>query len=206
MAKRGRPPKPLALRRLNGNAGKRKLPEQDTAPLAPGAPDPAQLAAGVASLRVPAPPKHLSRDAANEWRRLASQLVHRGLLRSLDLTVFEIRCETYSRWLKAKKELQRSLVYTVNGMRRKKPEIQIVSDCEQRMRLFDSEYGLTPAARARVAHVTGADQPSLPLPEANPTAKPPADNSAPAAPEAPRPDPGTMSDDAYFGGPKPPVH
>lgn len=205
MARRGRPPKTLAERRLNGNAGKRKLPPVDDAPLAPGAADPAQLERGVAALPVPPPPAHLDKDAKAEWIRLASQLVPRGLLRNLDLTSFEMRCVTYSRWLRANRALKRGLTYAANGLRRKRPEVQIAAECERLMHQFDSEFGLTPAARVRVKHVTD-DQPGQPkLPLDRPADQPPP-QAQPPAPEGPRPDPDQMSDDAYFRGPRSPVH
>lgn len=205
MAKRGRPAKSHALRVLGGNAGKRKLPPADTTPLAPGTVTAERAKIEVASLPVPPAPRHLDKLARAEWTRLAAAMVGRGLLRALDLASFEMRCATYSRWRKAKAAVNRKgLTYESNGVVRIRPEVRISDSCEKAMRAWDSEYGLTPAARARVAHVTGEGQRQPALPGIGDT---PASTGAAKAP-APHTvaDPATMADDEFFKGPASRVH
>ncbi len=199
MAKRGRPPKSRAARVLSGNAGKRPLPPVDDAPLAPGEVSAEQSAREVASLPVPQAPKHLGAAAREEWQRLAPIMVRQGLLRQLDLAAFEQRCEVYSRWRKAKAVVARKgLTYEHNGLYRKRPEVQIMAECERLMRQFDSEYGLTPAARARVKHVSDGQE-DLPFDRPAPAQPQPA---APAASPGMPADPASMTDDQFFDGPR----
>ena len=77
---RGRKAKPDALRALEGKPGhhRRRL---DRAPLP------------AAGLSAPPAPRHMTKEAAREWRRLAPDLITLGLLRRLDMPAFEARCE-----------------------------------------------------------------------------------------------------------------
>lgn len=204
MAKRGRPAKTHAQRVLSGNAGKRKMPDPDTAPLPSARVVSAEdQRTEVASFGAPPAPKHLSKIAKEEWRRLAKLMVDRGLLRELDMMAFEVRCETYARWRKAKGIVERKgLTYQHAGLVKKRPEVGIISDCESRIARFDSEFGLTPAARARTTIATGdgGRQPGLPGLEQpqQPAAAKPAPSSAPTPPARPR----DLDDDAFLAGPR----
>jgi len=196
MARRGRKPNPAAVDLLRGHAGKRKRKPIDTA--APAAGEPASDSLRVASLKVPPPPAHLDALAKAEWRRLAHELTRRGCLRNLDLSVFEGHCANYSRWRAAlAAAAAHGLTYERNGVVRMRPEIRIAADCEKRLLAFAGDYGMTPAARARVAHVTGEGK-QLPLPGLEPPAPAPAPN--PAAPPGPR-DLNQVSDDEFRRGP-----
>ena len=68
MAKRGRKPKPTALKKLEGNPGKRPLTELE--PLPP-----------ISVLRCP---NWLLPEARKEWRRLAPALINMGVLTLAD--------------------------------------------------------------------------------------------------------------------------
>lgn len=184
---RGRPALPEAVKRLRGNPGKRKL-RGDAAKLPPGE---VQLGErDIAALPVAVAPKRLSAVAKEEWKRLAPELTRLGLLRMLDLVAFEIRCETYARWRKATSELARR----ITDVKREKLLLKVQADCAKQMKAFDSEFGLTPAARARVQHVTGNQQAPLPFEQQ------PKKNEAPTGEPAPGHKPvGDLNDDEFFG-------
>ncbi len=149
---RGPLPKPDALRALEGNPGKRRR-RPDRAPLP------------TTGLGVPLPPKHMTKEAAGEWKRLAPDLITLGLLRRLDMPAFEARCEIYATWLRCRTVIAKDgITYLHDGLWRVRPEVRLAQDCLRQIRQYDSDFGLTPAARARVAHVTGdGPQPRLPL-------------------------------------------
>lgn len=198
---RGRRPKPAAVKKRNGNPGKRKIVPDKAPPMAGTA---TLTERDVAALPVPPPPKHLGKIAAAEWTRLASQMVTLGTLRELDRTVFEARCEAYERLITARKQLGKKLTFkTENGTIRVHPLVKIVEQCERTIRFFDVEFGLTPASRARVAHVTGENprQPSLPLPDPAQQSKPAQPQPDAAGPGGPPAPPVPVSDDAFFAGP-----
>lgn len=196
---RGRPPLPAAVKKLRGNPGKRKI-QPDTAPPMKGEAQP--CAADVAALPVPPPPRHMGKVAAEEWRRLAKLMVERGTLRELDRTAFEARCMAYERLITARRQSRGALTYKApNGTIRPHPLVKVMEMAERAIRAFDTEYGLTPASRARVSHITG-DQPrqgQLPLNES----KPPADQAQPQPKSAPQGEtaPQPLNDDAFFAGP-----
>ena len=74
---RGRRPKPTALKKLEGNPGKRPLNELEPVP-------------PVASLRCP---NYLLPEARKEWRRLAPILMNLGLLTAADAVPFAGYCQ-----------------------------------------------------------------------------------------------------------------
>lgn len=67
----GRKPKPTFLKLLQGNPGKRELPQNEPQPAKPkGA--------------VPKAPRHLSDPARKQWRVVAKQLAGANILTELD--------------------------------------------------------------------------------------------------------------------------
>lgn len=198
---RGRKPKPDAVKALEGNPGKRRRATDKAPP-----PSPAEcgelVTVGIVSLAVPAPPAELSPEAADEWRRLAGDLVRLGLLRRLDMSAFEARCELYATWRRCNVTIRsQGATYTHKGIVRQRPEIRLAQDCLRQIRQYDSEFGLTPAARARVAHVTGDGprQGQLPLPDQKGADATSAEASAPIP--APAASLETWTDDEFFHGP-----
>lgn len=153
---------------------------------------------GIGALPVPNPPASLSAAAKVEWKRLAPDLVKLGLLRRLDMGAFEARCELYATWRRCQAVTRKGgLSYEHKGLQRQRPEVKLAQDCLRQMRQYDSEFGLTPAARAKVAHVTGDLQPQLPLGDQPQQPQPTTPASLPpgATPiEA-------MDDDEFFRGP-----
>jgi phage terminase small subunit len=85
MATRGQRPKPVALRLLNGNAGKR--------PINSGEPD-----TGPVDIRVP---DCLSDGARSHWQRLAPMLANAGVLKASDHDLLVTYCETFAAYLDA---------------------------------------------------------------------------------------------------------
>ena len=127
---RGRKPKPTALKKLEGNPGKRPLNELEPVP-------------PTVALRCP---NYLLPEARKEWKRLAPILMGMGLLTAADAVPFAGYCQAYARWREAQDEITR------HG--------SIYKDGEGRMReikSFAAEFGLTPSTRAAmIANVASA--------------------------------------------------
>ena len=114
----GRPPKPTALKVIQGNPGKRPLPKGEVKP-APGA---------------EAPPWLVAPQARAEWERIAPRLLKLGLLTELDGEAFGLLCG--------------HLADAGEQMRMARPvDPRLTSEIRQ----FMSQFGMTPAARAKVA-------------------------------------------------------
>jgi P27 family predicted phage terminase small subunit len=127
---RGRPPKPAALRLLQGNPGKRKV-NPEPAP-APG--------------ECP-PPGDLSPAACELWQVLAPELVTAGLLAPRYRATFALFCESYVNWRRAADLVAKAGPLVQRGD-------NVVSNPASRefaryaflVRAFGAEFGLTPAA------------------------------------------------------------
>ena len=143
MATRGRKPKPTALKVLEGNPGKRPL--NDREPVPPRA-----------TLKCPA---WLLPEAKKEWKRLAPALEAMGVLTMADLTAFEGYCQAYARWKEAEAFITQhgSLFQTPSGSVQQVPQVSIAQQNLQIMQSFCSEFGLTPATRARIIAGAGSE-------------------------------------------------
>lgn len=139
MATRGRKPKPTALKVLEGNPGKRPLNDRE-----------------------PVPPKGtawLLPEAKKEWKRLAPALEAMGVLTMADLTAFEGYCQAYARWKEAEAFITQhgSIFQTPSGYVQQVPQVSIAQQNLKIMQSFCSEFGLTPATRARIIAGGGSE-------------------------------------------------
>lgn len=143
----GRKPKPTHLKLVTGNPGKRALKPDAIQP--------------PARAKVLSPPSHLSRDAKNEWKRLAPMLTKLGILSDLDRSAFAAYCQAYGRWKRAEDSLEdlarkddsgmgAVLVTTKAGNTIQNPLVGIANRAMDMMVKYAAEFGFTPSARARV--------------------------------------------------------
>jgi P27 family predicted phage terminase small subunit len=136
---RGRPPKPTVLKRLAGNPGKRTLN--------PNEPDPRRDDVA------PSPPRHLSREAKREWRRVVPELHRLGLLTRIDTAALEAYCEAYATWVDATKRVrEQGMVFnSPNGWPVQNPYLSIANQAAKEIHRWLVEFGMTPASRSRVS-------------------------------------------------------
>src|SRR3990167_6403207 len=134
---RGRPPKPTALKLLQGNPGKRRLNANEPAP------PPASTE----------PPDWLDELARAFWDEHAPPLIRRGLLTTWDVPMFATACSEHSLWVR----------YTVRI--NKHPFGKAAKDWSRlrNMALANrdrtlSKFGMSPSDRARLGAV-GAEMP-----------------------------------------------
>lgn len=134
---RGRKPKPTALRRSEGNPGKRGY-------------NPAEP---VAQGDLPDCPAHLNAAARAEWTRLALTLNEMGVLTTIDRAGFAAYCQCYGRWVEAELKLRETpLLYkTQSGYIQQSPWLSVANKQLELMGRYMTEFGLTPASRSRVA-------------------------------------------------------
>ena len=85
----GRKPKPTALKKLEGNPGKRKLNTKEPVP----------------AKGMPECPKWLLPEAKEEWKRLCQKLSDMGVLTEIDMAAFAAYCQSYARWKEAKEHI-----------------------------------------------------------------------------------------------------
>jgi P27 family predicted phage terminase small subunit len=111
MATRGRKPTPTALKKLEGNPGKRPLNNSEPKP----------------DKKAPSCPKWLEPEAKKEWRRLAKQMEALGILTEVDMAAFAGYCQAYARWKEAEEFITQhgTIVRTPSGYWQQVPQVSI---------------------------------------------------------------------------------
>lgn len=166
MGERGPLPKPPALRALEGNASKRPL----------------DLAAGVnPRIEIPDAPRHLSKEARKEWKRITPLLEELGLISGLDRVALGLYCQAAGRLaeletafnskvallVKDKGMAYEDAVYeasyavTPSGYAQQSVIVQLIKAAREQVNRYLMHFGLSPAARGRV-QPSNYVQPSLP--------------------------------------------
>lgn len=169
---KGRPPKPAALRALDGGASHRaKRDDRCELTLPAGCPE---------------PPAHMSPGAKHEWFRVISYLQQvKGLLSPGDAAAVGIYASYYDQWQQAEErhpaleqrveELEdtldnrkltkrdREALERTLGRVRNRYNLNLGqrNKARREMRAYLTELGLTPAARARIRVPTGQGELSL---------------------------------------------
>ena len=146
----GRNPKPTALKRLDGNPGKRPLPE------------PGQEAEPEKLVALGEPPEMLGEYGCAEWTRVGPILIDLGLLTSADLVTFTSYCMTVQTLIEARKDIAENGM-TIEGKYGKvrNPALATFSAATTAIIQFAGQFGLSPAARTRI-RLPGDDKtPSL---------------------------------------------
>ena len=143
----GRKPKPTRLKVIEGNPGKRAIPEGVQAP--PAAPDEPDWKGvfpgtrkGIGEVR---------QDARDEWRRIVPVLDGLGLLSTIDNSLLTDYCVCWSRLLECEREVATKGL-TLIGERgaRKNPAIEAAGQYRQQLRFYIGELGLSPSSRGRL--------------------------------------------------------
>ena len=137
----GRKPKPTALKKLEGNPGKRKLNTKEPMP-GKGMPD---------------CPKWLLPEAKMEWERLCVKLSEMGVLTEIDMAAFAAYFQSYARWKEAQEHIdsEGSIFETDKGYQQQTPWVGIANTNQKLMMQAASEFGLTPSDRSRIMPASG---------------------------------------------------
>jgi P27 family predicted phage terminase small subunit len=139
MGRRGPPPKPTAVKKLEGNPGKRRLPKDEPAPPA----------------EEPSCPSWLTREAREEWARITPILRSMRLLSSADEVTLAAYCQAAAELQLATRHLDEVGRYHDDS----KQAMRAQRDAFARVKSFLQEFGLSPSARARLSTPAGKDEP-----------------------------------------------
>ena len=137
MGLRGPAPKPTAIKKAEGNPGKRKLNTHEPQPL-PG---------------VPECPEHRDAVARKEWGRLSPILMGMKVLTEADYIALGNLCQAYSTLIEAQKHLNKGgiLFKTPSGYIQQNPLLGIIRAQTNIVNGLLREFGLTPSSRTRIA-------------------------------------------------------
>ena len=151
MGTRGPKPQSNVIKFLRGNPGRRAL----------------DLSEGVQpEVAVPYIPRHLSKEARKEWRRITVELEEVGLISRLDRAALSIYCQTWGRLVLAEMALegqrraaedagldQVAAVFTQTtptGFMRESALLRIVGKLQQDCDRYLASFGMSPSSRSRV--------------------------------------------------------
>jgi len=133
---RGRKPRPTKVKILEGEKNKNRINKRE--------PQPSELET--------TPPKHLSPEAKNEWKRIYPELQRMGLMACVDRAALAAYCQAYGRWVKYEKIVadKGELYQTQSGNIITSPALWVANKALEQMHKFLTEFGLTPASRSRI--------------------------------------------------------
>ena len=133
---KGRKPKPNAIRELDGTLEKKHEAKNIVRPRG--------------LKKMPPAPRGYCKKATKVWRGLGELLREEGLLTVLDLPAFEIFCDSFDRYTRAKEELGAELIeHTQHGTKQKSMLVVIQRELAEIGRGFD-RFGLSPVAREKI--------------------------------------------------------
>jgi P27 family predicted phage terminase small subunit len=132
---RGRRAKPTAVKKLEGNRGKRKLNAREPKPAAP------------VTLT---PPEWLGPVAIEYWHRLAPRLEKLGVLTELDVDLLALLCDAWQKKHEARETIDKcgGYHYTESGFIVAHPAMAQEHKANELIRKLNTELGLTPSSRA----------------------------------------------------------
>jgi P27 family predicted phage terminase small subunit len=139
MGRRGPKPEPTKLRLLRGNPSKK--------PASPAEPQPPTDGVSM--------PPHLGEVAARRWGELLPMLQATRVMTRADVEALARYCDTWEWWLAVRAKLKaEGDTYPIlnDGGEVKyiaqRPEVAIAHKLSQQLRQLESDFGLSPAARA----------------------------------------------------------
>ena len=134
---RGRKKKPTAILKLQGNPGKRPLNKNEP-----------KIKGGY-----PSCPNHLRGAARWEWERMQKHMESLNMVTPVDRAALAMYCQAYGRWVKAEREVERlgEVYKTKSGNVIQSPYLGIANRAMELAHKFLSEFGMTPASRARLS-------------------------------------------------------
>ena len=138
---RGRKPKPVEQRRLEGgrDVSHRASPE-------------ALLVAGRPAHEFDEPPADLPRDGKDFWRTVVARLIDVGMLDLVDEVALRMLATQYARWCQAARVVAVDGHFTRGsvGQLREHPAIRIEREAHGLYVKTAEQFGLTPMARTRL--------------------------------------------------------
>lgn len=136
MGKRGPAPAPTALKKLQGNPGKRPLNQNEPKP----------------DNGKPQCPSWLSYAAKRQWKRIATPLHEAGLLTSIDGTGLAMLCETYASFIEARADVlaRGQLLFNDDGTPYANPSLWQMNKARVELLKWLREFGMTPSSRSTI--------------------------------------------------------
>jgi P27 family predicted phage terminase small subunit len=145
MGRRGPTPEPTAIRLVKGNPGRRPIRESEPKP----------------TVKAPECPPHLNDIAKGQWARLVPVLLSMRVLTEADEIALGNLCGAYATLIEAQNQMAKTgiLYKTKSGHIQQSPLLSIINAQLNIVNSLLREFGMTPAARTRVAAVEEDEKP-----------------------------------------------
>jgi P27 family predicted phage terminase small subunit len=141
MGKRGPPPKPSEVKKLEGTYRKDRVARNEFKPT-PGTPD---------------RPADLDPVACAEWDRVVPELIKAGLLTMVDGAVLEGYCATFAMARHFQKLAEQAPIVDTDYGLKPHPAVSEARRSWALVRQLAAEFGFTPSSRTRVGSLVGGD-------------------------------------------------
>lgn len=107
-------------------------------------------------------PEWLDNGAKKEWKKQAPALTKDGRLNEQTSSAFATYCQAYSQWQQAAEKIKTDgmIVVTKTGYPIQAPWVSIEAQLYTVILKFGGEFGLTPAARAKITGKIKSDDPA----------------------------------------------
>ena len=145
----GRPRKPTNIRILEGNRGRRPIPQDEPKP----------------KPRLPRMPAELGAAAKKEWHRTGKALLALGVMTELDGAMLSAFVQPYTQWLEVAEMLNKTGPIIKNqktGEFRVNPLHRLANELQAQWTRALTEFGMSPSSRSRI-HVTPPVEEADPL-------------------------------------------
>jgi P27 family predicted phage terminase small subunit len=95
-------------------------------------------------------PRGMTDRAKEQWRRLAPDLIAKGVLTAWDVDLFMLYCESWSLWEQARRLVadEGPLIPGAHGNQVTHPAVRIQRDAVEQIRRLGAQFGLSPSDRA----------------------------------------------------------
>ncbi|GAA4100869.1 phage terminase small subunit P27 family [Nonomuraea soli] len=146
-ANRGRKPAPAGLKLVEGRGNGKDSGGREVVP-------------PPAFRRLPPErPADLSETAATIWDEFVLELQRLQLLKPVDGPALQMACEAYARWCEGRQLLAaEGMTYLApSGLTKVHPMVGVVERASAEFRAWCAEFGLTPAAEAKLVSPAGDD-------------------------------------------------
>lgn len=132
----GRPPKPTALKILEGNPGKRGLNSGEPKP------PPGPIS----------PPSWLRGRSRTAWKWVAPVLEQMGVLRTADVHALALLCDAYAEYIECAAVVRKlgRTYESKGGISRPRPEVQMATEGRRQVIRMMTEFGMTSSSRVKL--------------------------------------------------------
>lgn len=137
MAKRGPAPKPTKMKLIQGTYRPDRSVKNELSPPAD----------------VPKCPTFIKGEARREWKRIVPELAALGILSRIDRAALAAYCTAWETVVESHQDIEEQgrTILNDKGRMVQNPNVAIRARAMDMLRMYMSEFGMTPASRARIS-------------------------------------------------------